>query len=150
MHRRKFLQQTMTATGALVLLRREIALTDEERRAAQLIREYDQQGIHRTGTAVDERSARWLAEQVRRCGLTSALDPFTLSRVDPRACYLQISGRRIEGLPVFDGSFTGAGGVRGNFGPLDSEAEIGLTEFPPGAEYVPAYAKMRRETRHRA
>ncbi len=153
MNRRNFLQQTVAVTGALATpgaARPKISLNDEQRRAAQLIREYDQQGIHRTGTTVDERSARWLAELVRRCGLTPALEPFTLSRVDPRACYLQIGGKRIEGLPVFDGGFTEASGVRGRFGPLDSEAEIGLTEFPPGAEYVPAYAKLRRETRHRA
>jgi hypothetical protein len=53
-------------------------------------------------------------------------------------------------LPIFDGGFTDAGGVRGKFGPFGSDAEIGLTEFPPNAEYVPAYARMRRETRHRA
>src|SRR5689334_4875564 len=103
MNRRNFLQQTVAATGALVTpvaAKRGIAQTDEVRRAAQFVREYDQQGIHRTGTTVDERSARWLADQVRRYGLTPALEPFTLSRVDPRACYLQIGGKRIEGLPV--------------------------------------------------
>ncbi len=157
MNRRIFLRQSIAATGVATsvlstpgTVSRKLTLADEQPRAAQLIREYDQQGIHRTGTTVDERSARWLADQVRRCGLTPSLDPFTLSRVDPRSCYLQIGGKRIEGLPVFDGGFTSASGVRGRFGPLDSEAEIGLTQFPPGAEYVPAYTKLRRETRHRA
>jgi uncharacterized protein DUF3604 len=56
----------------------------------------------------------------------------------------------IEGLPVFDGGFTDATGVRGRLGHLGSEAEIGLLEAPPNAEYGPTYLKMRRETRHRA
>src|SRR5262245_40259878 len=137
--RREFCLQALA--GLLVGPSFAAAVQDEaKRRIARLIEQYDGQGIHRTGTTVDEHSARWLALQVKQLGVTPALEPFTLSRVDLRACYLQIGGRRIEGLPVFDGGFTSASGVRGSIGPLDSEAEIGLTEFPPGAEYVPAYA----------
>ncbi len=150
MLRRGFLKQALAATGAMTLSARGSTATDLPQRVARIIREYDQQGIHRTGTKVDEQSARWLARQARQCGATPSLEPFTLSRVDPRACYLQIGGRRIEGLPIFDGGFTDAGGVRGRIGPLEGEAEIGLAEATPNAEYVPAYAKMRRETRHRA
>jgi hypothetical protein len=148
MLRRSFLKQA--AAGAIRLSTRGSTTTDLPQRVAQVIREYDQQGVHRTGTKVDEQSARWLAGQARQCGATPSLEPFRLKRVDPRACYLQIGERRIEGLPLFDGGFTDAGGVSGRLGPLDSEAEIGLAEATPNAEYVPAYAKMRREARHRA
>lgn len=140
--------------GAMMMPRAGFALmknpTDLRQRAAQIIREYDHQGIHRTGTRVDERSARWLARLAQGCGVAPSLEPFTLNRVDPRSCYLQIGKRRIEGLPIFDGGFTEAEGVRGRLGPFDSDAEIGLIEAPPNAEYTPTYAKMRRETRHRA
>jgi len=150
MLRRSFLKQAVAATGATALSARIVVATDLSQRVARIIREYDQQGVHRTGTKVDEQSARWLARQARQSGAAPSLEPFTLNRVDPRMCHLQIGERRIEGLPIFDGSFTDAGGVRGRIGPLDSEAEIGLTEATPNAEYVPAYAKMRREARHRA
>lgn len=150
MLRRGFLKQAAAATGAMTLYARGSTAIDLSQRIARVIREYDQQGIHRTGTQVDEQSARWLARQARQCGVTPSLETFTLHRVDPRSCYLQIGERRIEGLPIFDGEFTDADGVGGRIGPLDSEAEIGLAEGTPNAEYVPAYAKMRREARHRA
>jgi hypothetical protein len=147
--RREFLWQS--SCGLLLWPSSAVAGDDEtQKRAARWIAAYDRQGVHRTGTKVDEQSARWLARQARQCGGAPSLEPFTLNRVDPRACYLQIGERRIEGLPVFDGAFTGAGGVSGRLGLIDSEAEIGLAEATPNAEYVPAYAKMRREARHRA
>lgn len=154
MLRRKFLKQAVAATSAMITpgaaFARMTNSADLRQRAEQIIREYDQQGIHRTGTRVDEQSARWLARLARQRGVRPSLEPFTLSRVDPRSCYLQIGKRRIEGLPAFDGGFTETEGVRGRLGPLDSDAEIGLIEAPPNAEYTPTYAKVRRETRHRA
>ncbi len=150
MLRRSFLKQAVAATVAIRMSARESTATDLPQRAARVIREYDQQGIHRTGTNIDEQSARWLARQAQQCGVMPSLGPFTLNRVDPGSCYLQIGQRRIEGLPIFDGGFTDAGGVRGRIGLLESEAEIGLAEATPNAEYAPAYAKMRREARHRA
>jgi hypothetical protein len=147
--RREFLWQS--SCGLLLWPSSAVIRNDEaQKRAARWIEQYDRQGVHRTGTKVDEQSGRWLAQQARQCGGAPSLEPFTLNRVDPRSCYLQIGERRIEGLPIFDGGFTDAGGVRRRLGPLDSEAEIGLTEATPNAEYVPAYAKMRREARHRA
>jgi hypothetical protein len=61
-----------------------------------------------------------------------------------------VGGRRIEGLPIFDGGFTDVAGAQGRLGQLGGETEIGLIEAPPNAEYGPTYLKMRRETRHRA
>ena len=121
-----------------------------EKRAAKVIREYDAQGIHRTATEVDNRSARWLGKLVRSNGAAMSLIPFNISRVDPLAAYIQIGDRRIEGLPIFDAAFTEASGITGTLGPLGSDAQIGLVEAPPNAEYGPTYSKMRRETKHRA
>jgi len=104
-----------------------------EQRVAGVIHASDTQGNHRTGTDVDNASAEWLANRVRQLGANAnpSLEPFTLNRVDPQSCYLRIGGRRIDGVPAFDAGFTNAEGVHGRFGPLGSDAEIGLAESEP-------------------
>ena len=79
-------------------------------RIARLVREFEQQGHHRTGTAVDAGSAEWLAAQVGLAGLRPAVEPFSLSRVDAIAVAVIAADRRFEGIPLFDGAFTGAAG----------------------------------------
>src|SRR5437588_13021289 len=71
-----------------------------ERRIADIIEAFGAQGNHRTATPTDNASADWLAEQVRQAGAVPALEPFTLSRVDPLSCYVRIAGRRIDGMPL--------------------------------------------------
>ena len=117
-------------------------------RAARLIRAYDQQGIHRTGTAGDQRSARWLAGEVQRLGVQPQLESFSLQRVDPQECALTDGKERWPGLPLFDAPF--ANSVSGKLGAVGSEAEIGLIELPPNAEYGATYEALRRASRHRA
>jgi hypothetical protein len=102
-----------------------------EQRVASVIQAYDGQGNHRTGTEVDQKSADWLARQVRGLGVEPSFEAFTLSRIDPQSCYLRVAGRRIDGVPLFDAGFTGAEGVHGKLGPLGSDAEIGLAESEP-------------------
>ena len=41
-----------------------MAPSEQERRIARVIEEYDLQGWHRSGTEVDGASARWLADRV--------------------------------------------------------------------------------------
>ena len=101
----------------------------QNERISTIIQEYDAQGWHRTGTKVDHDSARWLLEKVRALGLAAELEPFTLSRIDPEACYPDVDGRRFEGLPMFDGTFRGPEGIRGRIGPVGSATEIGLAEI---------------------
>ncbi len=151
MRRREFIRQAGAITAAFHAPSvSDSQSSDLPQLIARVIGEYDRQGIHRTGSDVDTKSARWLADEVRRCGLNPSMEAFVVNRVDPKSCYLLVGGRRIEGMPIFDGGFTGAAGVLGRLGQLGSEAEIGLVEAPPNAEYVPTYLKMRRETRHRA
>jgi hypothetical protein len=104
---------------------------DLEERIAAVIRVYDSQGNHRTGTTVDAASAEWLANEVRRAGAAPSLEPFTLYRVDPDVACLRVGDRRIDGVPVFDAGFTSHRGVSGRLGPLGSGAEIGVGETTP-------------------
>ncbi len=125
-----------------------VAAQSAEERIALLIREYEQQGFHRTGTETDRISCEWLIAQVRRAGLMPVREAFELSRVDPVAASLTMGGRRIEGVPLFDGGFTDTAGIRGLLGPLNSDAPIGLTEVAPNASG--ALGEARRQNRHRA
>ena len=97
-------------------------------RIGALICAYEEQGFHRSGTAVDELSAEWLTNEIRQIGLAPTREEFTLSRVDPVSASLAVNGRTIEGLPLFDGGFTGSAGISGSLGALNSDAPIG---FPP-------------------
>ena len=123
---------------------------DASSRIAQVVRDYEAQGFHRTASGVDQSSARWLVEQVRLSGLQAALESFPVSRVDPIVTRLEGGGRRIEGLPLFDGAFTEPSGVDGRIGPLNSETEIGLTETAVNAAATGALGDARRANRHRA
>ncbi len=121
-----------------------------EQRAAQLIQEYDRQGIHRTGTKADETSAHWLAAHAKRLGAKVTLESFAHDRVDPQACFIEANGKRIAGVPIFDAPFTDAAGMRGRLGAFGSDAEIGWIELPPNAEYGESYERARRNSKHNA
>jgi hypothetical protein len=119
-----------------------------ESRAADTIRAYSAEGHHRTATAVDRASAKALLARAQATGAPASLEPFDLSRVDTADAFAQIDGRRIAGLPMFDGAFTGAGGVSGRIGPIDGEQPIGWTRIAPNGEA--ALRKMRESSRHAA
>jgi hypothetical protein len=121
-----------------------------ESRAGRVIREYELQGFHRTGTAVDRRSGDWLCDEVRRIGLTPVRESFVLDRIDPENGRLIVGDRGIEGLPLFDGAFTDARGLRGRLGPVDTDAEIGLVEAAPNTAAGGPLGHARRQSRHRA
>jgi hypothetical protein len=119
-------------------------------RLGTVIRAFDEQGFHRTGTVVDRRSGDWLANEVRQIGLEPVLEEFSLSQVDPLHASLEVNGRKIEGLPLFDGGFTDAAGVVGKLGNLNNDAAIGLTQIPPNAAETGALGDARREDKHEA
>jgi hypothetical protein len=118
------------------------------RRASDTIRAYSAEGNHRTATAVDRASADALLGWARATGASASLDPFDLSRVDPVDAFVRIQGQRIDGLPVFDGAFTGESGVSGAMGPVGSDRPIGWTRIAPNGEA--ALRKMREGSRHAA
>lgn len=144
----------ISAGGPVVAALRSGLATAQEPGAPERIRRvilaYEQQGFHRTGTEVDQRSGDWLSEEVGRIGLTPSLEPFSVSRVDPIRSELIVGERRIEGLPMFDGAFTEADGIRGHLGPLQSDAEIGFIEVAPNAAASGVLGEARRANRHRA
>lgn len=118
------------------------------RRATDTIREYSTQGHHRTATAVDRASADALLARARATGASASLEPFELSRVDPADAFARIQGQRIDGLPMFDGAFTGEGGISGTMGPVGSDRPIGWTRIAPKGEA--ALRKVREGSRHAA
>jgi len=138
------------AGQTVVLAQDRPTSTEPQRRIAQTIGTYGDQGIHRTATKVDQVSGDWLAGEVQRAGLTAARETFNISRIDPVAASLSAGGRRIEGVPLFDGGFTDGVGVSGKLGELGSDAPIGLTEAAPNAIGAGRLPEVRRENRHRA
>jgi hypothetical protein len=121
-----------------------------QRRIGTVVRAYEEQGFHRTGTAVDQVSGDWLADEVRRIGLEPVREEFPLSRVDPVGASLIVNDREIEGLPLFDGAFTSPAGIAGSLGNLNGNASIGLTEIPPNGAEAGAVGDARRQNRHLA
>ena len=123
----------------------------QTQRISKIIQEFDSQGWHRTGTEADHESAQWLAETGKTLGVDLNLESFNLSRVVPQESYLEVGGRRIQGLPCFDGGFTSRGGISGNIGAVGSGATIGLAQVgrasgPLGAEPNVEFQKNRRSS----
>jgi hypothetical protein len=147
----------LTALSALAPFgspRRVVAQTAQTdsltRRISNVIRDYEIQGFHRTGTAVDQASADWLSDLVQQIGLTPMQESFSLSRIDPVMNALTVGERRIEGVPLFDGTFTDASGIRARLGGLDSDADIGLTDTAVNASAMGSLGDARRANRHKA
>ena len=119
-----------------------------ERRAADVIRAYSDEGDHRTATAVDRASANALLARARATGASVSLEPFDLSRVDTVAAFAEIDGRQIDGLPMFDGPFTGGAGVTGRIGVIGSDRPIAWTRIGPNGEAE--LRRMRDGSKHAA
>ena len=151
--RKQFLQSVgMLAASGLVPRPWLSAQTQPDQgrreRIARVIREYDSQGDHRTGTPVDAESGRWLAEQIDDIGLAPELEWLGFSKIDVHAAYVEVDGHWAEGVPLFDGGFTDAEGISGRLGDLDGDAEIGLAHVGPrpGQEF----SRYRQSTSQRA
>ena len=80
---------------------------DARQRIATIIEAYDHQGVHRTASAVDNASGEWLVDHVRSLGLEPVLNEFDLERIDPVSASVEVAGLRIEGVPLYDCSYTG-------------------------------------------
>lgn len=100
---------------------------------ARVIEAYDRQGLHRTGTEVDRMSGEWLRAEAERRGAAASLEPFTLQRFDVVAAYIESGGRRVDGLPLFDGGTTGPDGVAGRLGEDADGAPLVVTRLDGSA-----------------
>lgn len=98
--------------------------SDVDGRSHDLLRAFDAQGHHRTGTDVDRASGDWLHREAARAGGRARLVPFSFARLDVLEAYVEIGGQRIEGLPFFDGGVTDATGVSGPLGPAGVQVAI--------------------------
>jgi len=103
-------------------------LTETEQRVSDIIREYDAQGWHRTGTEIDHESAHWLVGRAEQLGVEATLESLPLQRVEPGDSFVEVDGRRIGGMPLFDCSYTGPEGVSGSLG---ADGDIRLFDLPP-------------------
>lgn len=94
------------------------------------IRGWDAISNHRTGTAGDRATAKWLAGRLRDAGAEPRLDEFPFERRVLRNCAVSVGKRRAEGVPLFDGGLTGAQGMQGTVGALaDADADIAVASF---------------------
>jgi hypothetical protein len=119
-------------------------------RAADWLRAWDSQGLHRTGTEGDEAGAAWLAGEAAALGASVASEAFTLERIDPVDAFLEVDETRIDAMPVFDAPPTGPAGIVGTIGPAGSDAVIGVVALSPHAVYTGEYQELRRNAGHRA
>lgn len=94
------------------------------------IRGWDAISDHRTGTAGDCATAKWLADRLRDAGAEPRLDEFPFERRILRNCAVGVGKRRAEGVPLFDGGLTAAQGMQGKLGLLaDGEGDIAVASF---------------------
>ena len=113
-----------------------------EQRLTLLVQEYDRQGNHRTGTRGDLLSAQWLSTQMQGWRVAASLEPFAFTRVDVLNAYLQERERRVDGVPLYDATFTDAFGVFGRLGPPEAATEVAVV-----ASDDPTWPGLRRQTK---
>ncbi len=124
--KRRLIQGSMLAT----ILPLKFQLLAEENtmqsRIAEIISEYASQGIHRTGTDVDNQSADWLMQRIEALGVTATDTVFDFERVQPITTQLSIAGATFSGVPLYDCQYTNESGITGSIGELGSNADIGV------------------------
>jgi hypothetical protein len=143
-------RRELLSMSAVAPFARVAAADDRADRIRAIVSAFESQGIHRTGTDIDRRSAEWLAAEVRKAGLTPSLEPFALSRVDIVSAKVLTREKIVDGIPLFDAAFTDGNGARGRIGPVGSDAEIGLTEAAPNTAASGALGEARRAHQHKA
>ena len=107
---------------------------------------------HRTGTQGDARTAEWLADAIRTAGLEPDVAHFPFERRVLNECRITVGGQSADGVPLFDGAYTGARGWQAPLHPLADGTGIGVTEFAPSPA-APSTADLlaaRRNGRHAA
>jgi hypothetical protein len=121
-------------------------------RIAINIKEYAEQGIHRTGTEGDLANAAWLSKSIKSFGLEPELDQFDFRRVRPLENTVAIGGKVVDAVPLYDCTFTDGHGITGRIGEIGSDADIGVVTALPNANSPGGQAlhKARQAGRHRA
>ena len=103
------------------------------------------QGMHRSGSKIDKRTALILKRHLRQAGLKVSLEPFTFKRPISRGAMLsmkvdKINSRMMPGMPLLNSRPTG-GNIRGLLGFVGEDGKIPVIHIyvTPGS----ANAKLR-------
>lgn len=108
---------------------------------------YADLGVHRTGSRVDGKTARWIARELEGYGYEVDRQPFPFSKFVPRAASLDVGGARPAVMPFYYSGRTGPEGISAplvdvglgtpmDFATNDVGGRIALIEVPqpaPGA-----------------
>jgi len=123
-----------------------------EKIIADIIGEYAEQGIHRTGTAVDHQSADWLMQRIELLGVAATESAFEFQRLQPITTQLTIGDFVIPGVPLYDCQYTDEAGLTGSLGELGSKADIGVIMALPfdAAPNVRRLYDARKAAQHKA
>ena len=150
--KRRFIKTSILA--ALLPIKPPLLAEEDtmQNRIAKIIFEYASQGIHRTGTDVDNQSADWLIERIEALGVAATDTVFDFERVQPITNQLSIAGSTFSGVPLYDCQYTNEKGISGTIGELGSNADIGVimalpVASSPGGRLVLA---ARKEGKHKA
>ena len=131
--KRRFIQAAMASAVLPVSHGLAAAESTMQSRIAAIISEYASQGIHRTGTDVDNESAAWLIQRIEEIGVEAAESSFVFQRLQPVTTHLALPDMTIAGVPLYDCQYTGEEGVTGSIGELGSVADIGVSMSLPHA-----------------
>lgn len=122
---------------------------NSQERISQIIKEYDGQGWHRTGTEVDTASGAWLREHLEAAGARSSLESYPFTRLDVQECSVTIEGTTLRALPVFDAGSTPPEGTAGKLGLPGTAADICVVSTPPAGP-APEFDDLRESGRYKA
>ncbi|MDP3518187.1 MAG: hypothetical protein Q8S94_13550 [Pseudohongiella sp.] len=105
---------------------------DKRQRISDIIREYSQQGNHRTGSDIDLLSAHWMRDRLAAMGIAASLEPFSVDKIEVETARFIAPGFETEGEPLYDCHYSGAAGVTGVLSEIDSglAADIGVVMLP--------------------
>ncbi len=100
-----------------------------QERIEAFIKAWDAISDHRTGTDGDKRTAEWLADEITVAGLEPEVDWFPFQRRELHECRISVGSQSADGVPLFDGAYTGPRGWQAPLRPLADATDIGLTRF---------------------
>ena len=94
---------------------------------------WDSIKLHRTGTKGDNETAYWLADEIKKCGLTAEVDKFNFIKRTPGKCEVTNGTNTAIGLPMFDGGSSAFDGIKGPHGSLNTDDVIAITQYSSSA-----------------
>jgi hypothetical protein len=131
--KRRFIQGSMLATLFPMKFRLLAEESTMQSIIAEIISEYAGQGIHRTGTNVDNQSADWLMHRIEMLDVVATDTAFEFQRLQPITTQLSLVGSTIPGVPLYDCHYTNESAITGSIGELGSNADIGVSMSLPFA-----------------